>query len=385
ARGQDLVHVAEILRIHRSYLQAIEEGEIERLPGPTYAVGFVRTYADYLGLDGNNVAERFKDEGKVTERRGQLIFPSPLPEGQVPSLAVVLIAALLLLVAYGGWVFISSTESGSDERVPLLSDRVASAVKRDRHDDLPLKSKEISLPGAQAVTGSSIEIPTRINNGAPLVVPAGTEDLPPKVAVERTPGEAENTLFNTVKENGAPKIGPTIGSPTTAKGKKTARKATFIAGTAKIKPKVPSSAKVAEEVSILAANTVRPNKEIVPSGDKLARNESPKSALEVSEDNKPQVYGDAALGSRITILALIDSWVEVRNREGELLLTRVLQEGDRYHVPDRSGLTLLTGNAGGLELAVDSVKVPKIGPLGAIRRNVRLEPKALRDGTAHTR
>ena len=62
AQGQDLPQVAEMLRIHRSYLQAIEEGEIEQLPGPTYAVGFVRTYAEHLGLDGNKVAERFFDE-----------------------------------------------------------------------------------------------------------------------------------------------------------------------------------------------------------------------------------------------------------------------------------------------------------------------------------
>ena len=50
-QGQDLQQVAEMLRIH-SYLQAIEEGEIDQLPGPTYAVGFVRAYAEYLGLEG---------------------------------------------------------------------------------------------------------------------------------------------------------------------------------------------------------------------------------------------------------------------------------------------------------------------------------------------
>ena len=54
-QGQDLQQVAEMLRIQHSYLQAIEEGEIDQLPGPTYAVGFVRAYAEYLGLEGTRL------------------------------------------------------------------------------------------------------------------------------------------------------------------------------------------------------------------------------------------------------------------------------------------------------------------------------------------
>ena len=85
------------------------------------------------------------------------------------------------------------------------------------------------------------------------------------------------------------------------------------------------------------------------------------------------------------IKAVTDSWVEVREFNGELLLTRVLWEGDRYHVPNRSGLTLKTGNAGGLEILVDGEKILKIGSVGKILRNVRLDAGALRDGTAHIR
>ena len=107
--------------------------------------------------------------------------------------------------------------------------------------------------------------------------------------------------------------------------------------------------------------------------------------LQLSEEDGPRVYGKAGEGSRIIIRAIVDSWVEVRDGEGELLLTQVLREGDQYHVPDRLGLKLVTGNAGGLEFLVDGDKVAEIGPFGAVRRNVRLEPQALKDGTASTR
>ncbi|MEC9185369.1 MAG: RodZ domain-containing protein, partial [Pseudomonadota bacterium] len=98
-----------------------------------------------------------------------------------------------------------------------------------------------------------------------------------------------------------------------------------------------------------------------------------------------RVYGDPDGGSRVVIRAAEDSWVEVRDGEGELLLTRVLREGDRYYVPNRAGLTLVTGNAGALKFSVDGDEVAGIGPPGTVRRNVHLDPQALKDGTAHTR
>jgi cytoskeleton protein RodZ len=59
------------------------------------------------------------------------------------------------------------------------------------------------------------------------------------------------------------------------------------------------------------------------------------------------------------------------------LLTRVLRPGDIYRAPDRAGLTLLTGNAGGLEIYVDGLKLPALGPVGAVRRNVSLNSDSL--------
>ena len=46
--GQSLRDVSANLRIRLAYLQAIENGRFRELPGPTYAVGFVRSYAEYL-------------------------------------------------------------------------------------------------------------------------------------------------------------------------------------------------------------------------------------------------------------------------------------------------------------------------------------------------
>ncbi len=61
-RGDDLATVSKSLKIRKDHLEAIEEDRLDALPGRTYAVGFVRTYAHYLGLDVVQCVERFKAE-----------------------------------------------------------------------------------------------------------------------------------------------------------------------------------------------------------------------------------------------------------------------------------------------------------------------------------
>ena len=77
--GLDLVEVAEELRIRGAHLHAIEEGLFDKLPAPVYAIGFVRSYADYLGLDGEIAVEAFKQEASGLDGETKLVFPSPIP------------------------------------------------------------------------------------------------------------------------------------------------------------------------------------------------------------------------------------------------------------------------------------------------------------------
>jgi cytoskeleton protein RodZ len=51
--------VQKAIRIRDRYLQALEDERWELLPGDAYVKGFLRTYADYLGLDGNLYVEEY--------------------------------------------------------------------------------------------------------------------------------------------------------------------------------------------------------------------------------------------------------------------------------------------------------------------------------------
>ena len=55
AKGVSLIEVENDLKIRKKYLQALEEGNIDTIPGKTYLVGYLRNYSKYLDIDEENV------------------------------------------------------------------------------------------------------------------------------------------------------------------------------------------------------------------------------------------------------------------------------------------------------------------------------------------
>ncbi len=78
-RKVDLEDVVRALRIRRRYLQALELGDYEALPGPIQARGFLRNYARYLGLPTEEALARYD-----AEVRGLPVQPR-VPEIEAPS------------------------------------------------------------------------------------------------------------------------------------------------------------------------------------------------------------------------------------------------------------------------------------------------------------
>lgn len=54
-RGISLIEVEKDLKIRKKYLQALEEGNIDIIPGRTYIIGYLRNYSKYLGIDEENI------------------------------------------------------------------------------------------------------------------------------------------------------------------------------------------------------------------------------------------------------------------------------------------------------------------------------------------
>lgn len=99
--GHDLGSVAEAIRIKVEHLKAIEEGDTDRLPGMTYALGFVRSYADFVGLGADECIRRFKAE--VTERNELRFSAMTRSDDKGFPFATLGIVVIIVLLAVIGW------------------------------------------------------------------------------------------------------------------------------------------------------------------------------------------------------------------------------------------------------------------------------------------
>ena len=59
-QGKDLRSVADALCIRTTYLEAIENMDLKNIPEPPYGIGFIRSYAEYLGLNGERIISSYK-------------------------------------------------------------------------------------------------------------------------------------------------------------------------------------------------------------------------------------------------------------------------------------------------------------------------------------
>ena len=129
--GHDLASVASDLRIRPVYLEAIESGRLADLPGSAYVSGFLRAYSDFLGLDGEEIARRFRMAGVDISNQTQLHLPSPVEEGHLPTGPILLLAAIVAAVAYGGWYYFSTPDSNPVDRIASLPAELSRMVEAD--------------------------------------------------------------------------------------------------------------------------------------------------------------------------------------------------------------------------------------------------------------
>jgi len=100
-KGLTLQEVAEITRVRRAYLEALEDMRLEELPSRPFTIGYIRAYATALGLDPDTATERFKTEEPVLDE--PLRAPVGMPEEKDPRVAAFLIGALVIVAAIVLW------------------------------------------------------------------------------------------------------------------------------------------------------------------------------------------------------------------------------------------------------------------------------------------
>ena len=80
--------------------------------------------------------------------------------------------------------------------------------------------------------------------------------------------------------------------------------------------------------------------------------------------------------TELVLKAIGNSWVEIEDIDGNILMTRLMRPGETYIVPNIKGLTFNTGNAGALSLSRGDILLPSLGDVGEIIKARPLNIKA---------
>lgn len=321
-RGDDLQYIADFLCIKRNFLEALENSHYDELPADAYVIGFLRSYANYLGIDGKEAIDRYRNEMAGRRKKPSLVLPTPISEGRTPSAIILVGTAIAAIFIYAVWYGLST------------SDRTAI-------------SKPSSLPAATATENSSNNIlpppPAPASATTPEVIPAPTN----------TDNAAQNKIVAPIP----------LAPPPSDSGIMLSSAAP--AATTGLAP-------AAVPAATMPSTTPAPN---APQNKLATATTQP--AIAGSPD---QNAGSTGKEPHIVIHTTQSSWVLVTDNHGLTIYDHVMKPGDTYRVPDRSGLFLTTGNGAGVYVTLDGTDLPRLanGPSRVIR-NVALDGEHLRN------
>lgn len=356
--GYSLEDVSKVLRIRLAYLESLEAGEFDELPGSTYAVGFLRSYSAYLGLDSEEMVARLKQGSDGTIAKPDLSFHMPNREISRPRPILIFIVLALAGVAYGGWHLYSTQGQIANELVTDVSTTLTEVAGFSNDDEVMV---EVASEADNSLETNSEK---NIKSSGITNVPLGSDERVVNAEYEEeiqnvndTGRDAESIInsdlnINDMDSNAHQDSG--------------------------------SSQVVAEpsEVSEVNTNGMNSNFQEAPASDNnssldTSMTEGAVKDTEVIEHEVPKTYGVENINARVIITATEDSWVQIQGPNKELVLTEILRNGDIFRVPDRSDLKMVTGNAGALEIRVDGALIESIGPIGVVRRDISLDPEQL--------
>ena len=332
ARGEELASVASQLRLRRGQLEAIERSDYDRLPGPAYTSGFIKSYAAYLGLDAREAAAAFRAEceAELAPAAEGLSFPDTQRASRLPRGTAIVGAVLAIAAIYGAWVLTSAGITGSEDTIEETIEEIASASASPARS-VPSPVPEPSIPAPELSPS-----PTPALAEGPTEVEAVAQDAPT--------GEEAGT---------------------------------------DIAPGQPAEAVTADTVPEIAAVS-EPDQAAAGAGPAAsagppAQEQDQISALESSSDRPWEgfVYGQQNHDSRVVLRAAETVWMRVEDADGNVLLSRTLRAGESYRAPDRPGMVLATRNAGAIEIYLDGSAVGKAGVAGEVIADLPLDPAAL--------
>lgn len=150
--GQSLNDVEAAIRIRVIQIDAIEKSQYDKLPGRVYAIGFVRSYSEYLGFDGDKMVALFKTQSSGGSIKPELNFPAPASESRLPPLWLVVAGLFLFGVFLLVWTSGSKPDPEESSAIPAVP---AQAIQPEQKTELPQNSTP-AVPDATTAEAPSV-------------------------------------------------------------------------------------------------------------------------------------------------------------------------------------------------------------------------------------
>lgn len=211
-RGLTLEDVAAQTRIPQRHLESIETGEWDKLPAPTYTVGFAKSYASAVGLDRADIGDRLREEmgGQRFASSQAEVFEPADPARTMPKWLVIgAIVAVILLVVVMSWLNRRALEP--DETATSTPSVVASAPATPQ----PRQAAPAPAQVAQGPVVLTATAPAwiRVTDGGTklfegMLQPGQTYQVPATAAAPLLRVGAPEALRVNVGNAAAPQVGP---------------------------------------------------------------------------------------------------------------------------------------------------------------------------------
>jgi cytoskeleton protein RodZ len=349
--GMSVSEVSRALRIRQVYLEAIEADDYASLPGKTYVLGFLRSYADLLGLDSEDVAQRYRRQTEYSSLpQSPLNFPARDLESRMPRGAVIVLSLLLAAGAiYGGTRYFGADDSHRVDRVAPVPDRL---IAGDQATPQPTPAPAY-VPRQDPASAYAAQMPQ-------------SNDEPPKP----TPVAA-----NPLSDIPVPQIDSSTVPQALIADAPTAAPAAVTPPPAVVPPPAVAPAKPATTASKPGDKpSDKPTAAAAKPGDKPNPAANQTASLPPAGDEQPKPRD-------VVVVARVDSWIEVRDLNNRPLVSLLLRVGDSYRVPSGANYRLVTGDLRGLEVRIDGIAVPqKSVEDGHLHRTMSLDTDRLRNG-----
>ena len=192
AKNLTLDRAAQETNIRKAYLEAIEQNDFAALQGDVFVKGVMRTYGNYLGLDGAQLVEEYKaasagnrpvkNNNAIRESRDVKVRPTFKSNRDIGSgngndhrLLFIIIGILALLLAAAGGFYYYLTQTGRAANLSLPFSVGTSAETKEKNIEAKEQNKESALKGKENTAQKQQAAVQQETKSDPAVKPGETK------------------------------------------------------------------------------------------------------------------------------------------------------------------------------------------------------------------